>query len=240
MNISAIKLFHELMKRGWIDRNNNSSIWNLVEDTEARDELDQMGDELGFEIVQAQDRIYMVPTQLNDLFLKNNVDYRTDIKATNETKNIDLYIMNYRAIYILFIFFRGEGTDLQTRDFIAKDELIKEFTEHCQKVVSSNVDNDKIMDDFSENFRLLAEDWLGKTESEPNTKKLSDRYGVVNKLIIKFGKDELFYEDDGGRIRPTKKVKDLIPYVLRKERVQMINNWIKEDRYAANNQDTNS
>ena len=107
MNNSALKLFHELMKKGWIDRNDNSLMWNLVEDNEARDELDQMGIELGFEIIQAQDRIYMVPTQDNDLFLKNNVDYRADIKATNEVRSRDLYLMNYLAIYILFIFFKS-------------------------------------------------------------------------------------------------------------------------------------
>lgn len=117
MNNSALKLFHELMKKGWIDRNDNSLMWNLVEDNEARDELDQMGIELGFEIIQAQDRIYMVPTQDNDLFLKNNVDYRADIKATNEVRSRDLYLMNYLAIYILFIFFKGEGVDALTRDF---------------------------------------------------------------------------------------------------------------------------
>lgn len=42
MNNSALKLFHELMKKGWIDRNDNSLMWNLVEDNEARDELDQI------------------------------------------------------------------------------------------------------------------------------------------------------------------------------------------------------
>ena len=46
MNNSVLKLFHELMKKGWIDRNDNSLMWNLVEDNEARDELDQMGIEL--------------------------------------------------------------------------------------------------------------------------------------------------------------------------------------------------
>lgn len=35
MNNSALKLFHELMKKGWIDRNDNSLMWNLVEDNEA-------------------------------------------------------------------------------------------------------------------------------------------------------------------------------------------------------------
>ena len=36
MNNSVLKLFHELMKKGWIDRNDNSLMWNLVEDNEAR------------------------------------------------------------------------------------------------------------------------------------------------------------------------------------------------------------
>lgn len=172
MNNSALKLFHELMKKGWIDRNDNSLMWNLVEDNEARDELDQMGIELGFEIIQAQDRIYMVPTQDNDLFLKNNVDYRADIKATNEVRSRDLYLMNYLAIYILFIFFKGEGVDALTRDFTTKEELIKEFTKHCQDVTRDDIDKDDKTDDYSENFHMLAEDWLSKKEGEITSKRI--------------------------------------------------------------------
>lgn len=200
MNNSALKLFHELMKKGWIDRNDNSLMWNLVEDNEARDELDQMGIELGFEIIQAQDRIYMVPTQDNDLFLKNNVDYRADIKATNEVRSRDLYLMNYLAIYILFIFFKGEGVDALTRDFTTKEELIKEFTKHCQDVTRDDIDKDDKTDDYSENFHMLAEDWLSKKEGEITSKRIDDRYGVVNKILLKFKADELFLEDEGGRI----------------------------------------
>lgn len=170
MNNSVLKLFHELMKKGWIDRNDNSLMWNLVEDNEARDELDQMGIELGFEIIQAQDRIYMVPTQDNDLFLKNNVDYRADIKATNEVRSRDLYLMNYLAIYILFIFFKGEGVDALTRDFITKEELIKEFTKHCQDVTRDDIDKDdkectdliqkvdKWLDSFCELREMISEE----------------------------------------------------------------------------------
>ena len=233
MNNSALKLFHELMKKGWIDRNDNSLMWNLVEDNEARDELDQMGIELGFEIIQAQDRIYMVPTQDNDLFLKNNVDYRADIKATNEVRSRDLYLMNYLAIYILFIFFKGEGVDALTRDFTTKEELIKEFTKHCQDVTRDDIDKDDKTDDYSENFHMLAEDWLSKKEGEITSKRIDDRYGVVNKILLKFKADELFLEDEGGRIRPTKKAKDLMPYVLRKDRVQTINSWIEEENHAS-------
>lgn len=233
MNSNSLKMFHELMKKGWIDRNDNSLMWNYVEDAEARDELDQMGRELGFEILQAQDCIYLVPTQDNDIFLKNNVDYRSDIKASNEVKNRDLYLLNYFAIYILFLFFRGEGSDALVRDFITKEELIKEFTGHCQKVTRDSIDDEDRTDDYSENFRMLAEDWLSKKEGDVSSRRIEDRYGIVNKILLKLKADELFFEEEGGIIKPTKKTKDLMPYVLRRDRVQMINQWIEGEKHAS-------
>ena len=231
MNNNSLKLYHELMKKGWIDRNDSSLIWNYVEDEAVRDELEQMGKELGFEIVSAQDRIYMVPTQENDLFLKNNIDYRLDIKANNEVKSRELYLMNYLAIYILFIFFKGEGNDALVRDFITKEEFIKEFTEHCENVVQKGVDGEEKGEDYSENFFTLANDWLCKKEGDSASRRIDDRYGVLNKILLKFRADDLFIEDE-GRIKPTKKTKDLMPYVLRKDRVQMINQWIEEGQNA--------
>lgn len=232
MNQASLKMYHELMKKGWIDRNNNSLLWNYVEDADARDELDQMGRELGFEILQAQDRIYLVPTQDNDLFLKNNVDYRADIKASNDVKSRDLYLMNYLAIYILYLFFKGEGADAQVRDFILKEDLLKEFTEHCNNTTQKGVDGEDKTEDFSENFYMLAQDWLSKKEGDPASRRIEDRYGVINKILLKFRADELFVEADGV-IRPTKKTKDLMSYVLRKDRVQMIHAWIEGEEYAA-------
>lgn len=231
MNINTIKLFHELMKKGYLDRDDNNLIWSYVEDLEARDELDSMGKELGFEIIPAQNRIYMVPTQDNDIFLKNNIDYRADIKASSDVKLRDLYLLNYLSIFIIYTFFKGEGSDAQVRDFILKEDLIKEFSEHCENVVRKGVEGEDKTQDFSENFYMLAQDWLGKKEGDPLSRKIDDRYGVVNKLILKFKADELFTEND-GMIRPTKKTTDLMPYVLRKERTQMINNWLEEKNAA--------
>ena len=232
MNKNALKLYHELMKKGWIDRDENSVLWSFVEDPEARDELDQMGAELGFEIMPAQNRIYMIPTQDNDLFLKNNIDYRSDIKAGNDVRTRDLYLLNYLAIYILYIFFKGEGSEALVRDFITKEELIKEFTDHCLSVTQKGVDGEDKTEDFSDSFFMLAEDWLGKKEGDPASRRVDDRYGVVNKILLKLRADDLFIERDDGKIEPTKKVKDLMPYVLRKERIQYINAWIEGDEYA--------
>ena len=233
MNNNSLKLFHELMRKGWVDRNDDNLIWNLADDEEARDELDEMGKELGFEIISAQNRIYMVPTEDNDLILKNNMDYRADIKANSEVRARDLYLLNYLAIFILFIFFKGEGPDALVRDFITKEELIKEFTKHCENTVKKGVDGDDKSEDYSENFVMLSNDWLSKKEGDPLSRRMEDRFGVVNKILLKFKTDDLFSESD-GRIKPTKKTKDLMPYVLRKERVQTINLWMEEGQDAAN------
>ena len=233
MNITSLKLFHELMKKGWIDRNENALLWNDTGDAHAMDELVLMGQELGFEIVQAQDRIYMIPTQDNDLFLKNNMDYRSDIKASNDIRKRDLYLLNYLAIYILYLFFKGEGNSALVRDFITKEELIENFTEHCQAVTRESVNDEDSAEDYSENFHMLASDWLSKKEGDSSSRKLEDRYGVVNKILLKFKADELFIENEIGKIVPTKKTKDLMPYVLKKDRVSMINNWIESQNHAS-------
>ena len=233
MNITSLKLFHELMKKGWIDRNENALLWNDTGDAHAMDELVLMGQELGFEIVQAQDRIYMIPTQDNDLFLKNNMDYRSDIKASNDIRKRDLYLLNYLAIYILYLFFKGEGNSALVRDFITKEELIENFTEHCQAVTRESVNDEDSIEDYSENFHMLASDWLSKKEGDSSSRKLEDRYGVINKILLKFKADELFIENEIGKIVPTKKTKDLMPYVLKKDRVSMINNWIESQNHAS-------
>ncbi len=232
MNTNTVKLFHELMKKGRIDRNDNAALWIAAEDEEVRDELDFMGSELGFEIVNAPNRIYLVPTENNDLFLKNNIDYRADIKAGNDARVRDLYLLNYLAVFVLFIFFKGEGNDIRVRDFITKEDLIKEFTEHTENVAKKGIDGEEKKDDYSENFVTLANDWLSKKEGTVLSRKTDERYGVINKLLLKFRADDLFTEES-GIIKPTKKTCDLMPYVLRKDRVQTINDWIGETCDAA-------
>ncbi len=231
MNHNTLKLFHELMKHGFIDRIDNGLLWNMVEDPEARDELDEMGRELGFEILPAQNRIYLVPTQDNDLFLKNNADYRADIKATSDTRARDLYLMNYLAIYILFEFFKGKDADACVTDFLLKEDLISEFTKHCEIVEKRGIDGENSNNDFGDSFIMLARDWLGKMEGDPGSKRFDDKYGILNKIITKFKADDLFV-DEGGRISPTKKTKDIMPYILRKDRVKAINQWMEAGIYA--------
>lgn len=235
MKMQTAAVFHALMKKGWIDRTDNAEIWSYYEDTEVQDELEVMEEELAFKIIRVMDRCYLVPTQDNDLFLKNNIDFRKDISADSDVKTRDLYLMNYFSIYLIYIFYHGEGTDPKCRDFISKEDAIKEFTEHCKACVKVN--EDARQTDYSDNFLQLANAWLSKIDGAPDSRKFIDHYGILNRLLIKFNAehDDLFYVESGN-IRTTRKLDDLMPYFLRKDRILEMQKWVSEvDADAADN-----
>lgn len=226
MKRQTVEVFHELMKKGRIDRSETPDIWRAYDDPDVMEELETMQDGLDFDIIRSGDRIYLVPTQSNDLFLKNNIDYRKDISANDEVKRRDLYLMNYLSIYLIYLFYHGEGNDPKCRDFISKEDFVQEFSSHC-KACTSGAESEQA--DYSENFLQLAHSWLSKPDGAPDTKKFSEKYGMLNRLLIKFDRehDDLF-STDSGNIRPTRKLDDLMPYFLRKDRIADIQRWISE------------
>ena len=70
MKRQTVEVFHALMKKGWIDRSETPNIWRSYDDPDVMEELETMKDGLDFDIIRSGDRIYLVPTQSNDLFLK--------------------------------------------------------------------------------------------------------------------------------------------------------------------------
>lgn len=233
MKKQTVDVFHALMKKGWIDRAENIDVWRYYEDPDVQEELETMKDGLSFELIRSGDRIYLVPTQDNDLFLKNNVDFRKDISANNEVRTRDLYLMNYFSIYLLYMFYHGEGTDPRCREFISREDAVKEFSDHCRACLKGTENVEQT--DYSDNFLQLANTWLSKTDGAVDSMKFGERYGVLNRLLVKFNAehDDLFYMESGN-IRPTRKLDNLMPYFLRKERIKEMQEWINEvETYAA-------
>jgi len=228
MKQHTVEVFHALMKKGWVDRTENAEIWRYCEDPDVQEELETLKEGLAFEIIRSGDRIYLVPTQDNDLFLKNNVDFRKDISASSEVRTRDIYLMNYFSVYLIYLFYHAEGGDPKCREFISREDTIREFSEHCRACVKG-AGSAAEETDYSDNFLQLANAWLSKTDGARDSKKFDERYGILNRLLIKFNRehDDLFYLESEN-IRPTRKLDDLMPYFLRKDRIADIQNWISE------------
>lgn len=236
MNRKTVEVFHSLMKNGWVDRREDHIIWSYFDDVEIQEELEEFKAVMGIDLFRAGDRLYMIPTQDNDLFLKNNVDYRRDIKADNSVRTRDLYLMNYLSIYLIYLFFNGEGNDPLCREFISKENFVALFTEHCKSVEKTCREEDDKEQDYTDSFRKLASAWLSKLDGEPNSQKFDNKYGIVNRILNKHKTDELFDVGEDDLIRPTRKIKDLMPYFLRKDRIAEIQNWLKGEETNAANQ----
>ena len=71
MKRETIVVFHALMKRGWIDRTEDNIIWSYYDNTEVQEELEDFKIVMGIDLYRHGNRLYMIPTQENDLFLKN-------------------------------------------------------------------------------------------------------------------------------------------------------------------------
>ena len=100
----------------------------------------------------------------------------------------------------------------------------------------TSLDGDDKEQDYSDNFLQLAIDWLSKLDGESTSQKFDNKYGIVNRILNKYKTDELFDVSSDDLIRPTRKLKDLMPYFLRKERIAEIQNWLKEGETNAENQ----
>lgn len=234
MSRPVAEILYTLLKKGVISRVENAGLWTEIGQASILDELEDFKKTIGFDLHRTPDRVYLIPTQDNDLFLKTNSDYRKDISANNEVRNRDLYLMNYLAIYMLYVFFNGEGKEPKSRDAITKEDLIALFSEHCRAAEQIGTDSNIKTIEYSQAFSQLARTWLSKTDGDVDSQQFSTKYGILNRILRKFDKDSLFQVGADKMIRPTDRLVDLMPYFLRKDRVSEIQKWIEVADHASN------
>ena len=207
MNRETGMVFRQLMQRGWIDRSADTASWEAFMNTDVQDELSILGEEIGYDLFHTGDRVYLIPTD-DGILQKNNADLRRDVKGQSTDKE-NIYLISYLAMFVLYIFFRGEDERVN-RNLITKEDLITEFTEHCKQCISVNK-TEESDEQYSRSFMALAQRWIAKTTGEKDSQSFSDKYGCIFRLMAKFKADDLFVEGQGDTIKPTQKTKDLMP-----------------------------
>jgi len=216
MNSKALVFFKKILASGYISREKEPTVFSYYDESDVREELDEMKEVLDFEFYRTRSRIYLIPNQTNELFLQGNEEFRHSVGTG--ARLADIYLINFIGIFILNIFFGGSGDNPQVRDFIRIDDLISEFTGYCEQVQAESEKMDSASQIYSLDFIKLAESWLAKTGEDNNS--FDSKYGCMNKVLRKFRDEELLKSD---RIEPTEKLKDLMPFFLNQSRVNEIN-----------------
>ena len=200
---------------------------------DVQDELSILGEEIGYDLFHTGDRVYLIPTD-DGILQKNNADLRRDVKGQSTDKE-NIYLISYLAMFVLYIFFRGEDERVN-RNLITKEDLITEFTEHCKQCISVNK-TEESDEQYSRSFMALAQRWIAKTTGEKDSQSFSDKYGCIFRLMAKFKADDLFVEGQGDTIKPTQKTKDLMPYLMRKGRLKEIEELFDRSKEEKNADD---
>lgn len=227
MNAKTIRVLRALLKEGTLSRAAAPELWSELQEPEVQDEMEVLKRELDFELWGTASRVYLIPNQSNDLFLQNNMDFRRDVRASGDFRQPDLYLLNYLTIFLLYEFFKGEGSDPQVRDFIEPEEFLHLFNEHCASIQGEEKLSAQAERKYSVDFLNLARRWSAMLPGEDGDKsRHKSKWGCLNMVLRKLGKENLFFVTD-GKIRPTQKCRDLMPYFLRKERVQDIHQFLK-------------
>lgn len=219
MNVNTMLVFKQLMAKGYISREDNELAYSYADDEEVRQELEVMEHELDFKLYRTGGRIYLIPDQTNELFLQNNVDFRRKLKS--EARLDDIYLLYYIGIYLLYIFYRGSGKSPLSRDFIRISDLISDFTAHCEQIKTEADRFENASDTYSLDFVRIAEKWLAKTGELNN--KLNSKQGCALMLIRALQSEELFVVDEEDRLKPTRKLNDLMPWFLSQQRIAEVN-----------------
>jgi hypothetical protein len=219
------------MAKGYISREDNELAYGYMNDTEVVSEMEMMGRELDFELYKANGRIYIIPNQTNELFLQGNNEFRRFTKQ--EARLDDIYLFNYIGIYMLYIFYHSSGKSPLSRDFIKEEDLISDFTLHCEQIKNESLKFEDATTLYSIDFVRIADKWLAKTGEVCN--KLDSKYGCARVMLRFFEGEELFLRDSEERIKPTRKLNDIMPYFLSQQRIKEINSVFSGGENSADN-----
>ena len=225
VSANAIELFKELCVRGYIEKG-RSPLWSYAEDGAIFEELQKVGNIFGFDLHITPRRLYIIPDEYP--FVKKTVDIWTNRNPEDRKPDIDL--MNYISAYLLYLFFDGTGINGPVRTFITRTDFVKELDEHF-KEMEQKINASKNEDEYCSNFQSVVEAWNAKTVgiNDKSSKKTSEKYGIVGKIIAKLHENEIMvWNEDIEEIRPTQKTIDLIPRITNQSNVEEFNKLMQE------------
>ncbi len=238
---TALKVFRILLENGQLDRDANEELFIEYLNPEVMECLNQFEEEMDCRIVRYGNIIYLIPSCENKLLGYRTKDQREWIGANARLS--DVFLMDYIAMFILYLFYAGKNKNPKQREFLRLTTLVEELDRRFASILSADKDETtKLEEHYSINFLRIAELWASKKAFEE--KKLSTKMGMVLRVCRLLELERLVrIVDDEKEIRTTRKLDDLmINYYLNDNRVQEVREIFEErgEQLAADQQDQDS
>lgn len=216
----ALQIYSKLLKDGQLSSQSDYELFFEYKKEEVREALSIMEEELGFELLDVGQTVYMVPNLENELLSYTMKEFRESISSS--ANMIDAYLQTYIIMIILYLFYGGKNNSPIQREFLQVTDLIQELDKRVEGYSSKIEMLDQYEGEYSINFEKIAELWSNKQVYEEG--KLKTKTGTVIKACRLLEKEKLIkLLEEGREIRPTKRLTDLfVNYYLSEERISEI------------------
>lgn len=216
----ALQIYNRLLETGQIDSRGDSELYLNYKKDEVRSLLSQFEEELGFQLLDTGNTLYLIPCMDNDVLGCVLKDLRLGIAS--DARLVDVYLQCYLCMMIFRMFYGGKNANPIQREFIQTKDLIEELDNAMENYVKQEGDSLRMEETYGINFLQIAQNWRNKQIGDGGSRK--SKVGTVQRAYGMLEKEKLIrILEEGRQIRRTKRMDDLfLYYYLGEERVQEI------------------
>lgn len=216
----AAKILVKLLSDGELD-SSDSGLLADFRTPEVRTELDILGEEMGFSLLDMRGKVYLIPLADSDLLSFSIRDIRES--EAKSDRMIDAFLQCYITMIILWMFYGGKNKNPKRVVFLQVKDIAEELDRRFSDTVASQAA--KLENEYEINFPQIAQHWSSLQIIEDNRRKT--RIGVILKACRFMERQKLLILlDESREIRPTDRLDDLMTgYYLDMRRIEEIHGF---------------
>jgi len=199
----AARIFRGLLQNGSLSRTRDSQLCRRLDDDEVREAVGVLEEEFGLRLLVTSSEVFLSPALDNELFGFSNQELRQRLKAKT---NNELALACFAVLAMLSMFYRGEGFDIKSRDFVTIEEWCIFLTGKLQFVRDSGMAADG-RDDLRLNMPGILKAWedvMTYDETKVRHSMADNNQIALLSRVMKFLADEnLIHTEQDRIISPT-------------------------------------
>jgi hypothetical protein len=186
---------------------------------EVRADLDILGEEMGFMLIEMRSKVYLVPRSDSDLLALSIREIRE--RESRSDRMIDVFLQCYIIMTILWMCYGGKNINPKRVTFLQTKDIVDMLDERFRNAIATQEASD-LENSYEINFPQIAEHWGAMQVDDPhNPNRRKTKKGVIMSTCRLLESQKLLIIlDEGREIRPTNRLDDLmIGYYLDTRRI---------------------
>jgi hypothetical protein len=199
----AARLFFRLLQEGSLSRLRDAALCRDLEDEEVRAAVRVLEEEAEVQVLSTADAVYVFPALGSQLFGYTNQELRQRLRVPT---NDHLALSCFSILALLSLFYRGQGFDAKSRDFVTIEDWQRFLTEKLQGTRDAG-DEPPEADPLRLNMPGILAAWeelipYDETKVRPS-KAANSQVSLLAKVLLFLQEEDLVRVEEERIIYPT-------------------------------------